>query len=120
MAGAIVDYVASRVMFPELDIRERLSVSAGYGVTELVIGEFGEQGITAVRHMRERDIAVLSLHRGSQDIANPKDDMELEFHDRLLCFGKLDAMRGLVPPKIRRRPRVKRLPVDFSDRITED
>ena len=120
VAGAIVDYVASRVMFPELDIRERLSVSAGYGVTELVIGEFGEQGITTVGHMRERDIAVLSLHRGSQDIANPKDDMELEFHDRLLCFGKLDAMRGLVPPKIRRRPRVKRLPVDFSDRITED
>jgi ribosomal protein S6--L-glutamate ligase len=115
VAGAIVDYVASRVVFPELDIRQRLSVTAGYGVAELVIGEFPDEGLTTVGSLRERDIGVLSLSRGTQVVPNPRDSHDLEFHDRLLCFGKLDAMRGLIPPRIRRRPRLKKLPPEFAN-----
>src|SRR5690606_38045835 len=32
IAGAIVDYVSAQVNFPELDIRQRLTVSRGYDV----------------------------------------------------------------------------------------
>ncbi|MGB1927301.1 MAG: ATP-grasp domain-containing protein, partial [Rubripirellula sp.] len=39
IAGAIVDYVAAQVDFPEVDLRQRLTVSRGYGVTELLIPE---------------------------------------------------------------------------------
>ncbi|NNM07146.1 MAG: 30S ribosomal protein S6--L-glutamate ligase, partial [Gemmatimonadetes bacterium] len=39
IAGAIVDYVEGQVSFPELDVRQKLSVSANYGVTELHLGE---------------------------------------------------------------------------------
>ena len=39
IAGAIVDYIASQVDFPELDVRQRLTVSTGYGVAELVVRE---------------------------------------------------------------------------------
>ena len=35
IARAIVDYIAAQVDFPELDLRQRLTVSRGYGVTEL-------------------------------------------------------------------------------------
>ena len=37
IAGAIVDFIASQVDFPELDVRQRLTVSTGYGVAELLV-----------------------------------------------------------------------------------
>jgi ribosomal protein S6--L-glutamate ligase len=39
VAGAVIDYLAAQVDFPELDIRQRLTVSRGYGVAELYIPE---------------------------------------------------------------------------------
>jgi len=43
-------------------------------------------------------------------IPNPRSDRIIEVDDRLLCFGNLEAMRGLVPERRRRRLRVKPLP----------
>jgi ribosomal protein S6--L-glutamate ligase len=37
VAGAIIDYIDNQVAFPQIDVRERLSVSTGYGVAELVV-----------------------------------------------------------------------------------
>ena len=34
----------------------------------------------------------------------------LEANDRLLCFGRLEAMRSLIPARRRRRARVRELP----------
>ncbi len=116
IAGAIIDYIASQVAFPELDVRQRLTVSTGYGVAELLVREgaevlgksIGESGL------REKDIAVLTLTRGTHVIPNPKSSRILEVHDRLLCFGRLEAMRDLVPERRRRRarPTVQPLPQD--------
>ena len=39
IAGTIIDYIESQVSFPELDLRQRLTVSKGYGVAELLIPE---------------------------------------------------------------------------------
>jgi ribosomal protein S6--L-glutamate ligase len=116
IAGAIVDYVANQVAFPELDVRQRLSVSANYGVAELQVREGSalvDQG-AFVASLRDRDITVLTLHRGSTVIPNPRPDRLLEIDDRLLCFGRLDEMRDLVPERRRRRsrPKVQPLPDD--------
>ena len=35
VAGAVIDYISAQVDFPEIDIRQRLTVSKGYGVTEI-------------------------------------------------------------------------------------
>jgi ribosomal protein S6--L-glutamate ligase len=116
IAGAIVDYIANQVAFPELDVRQRLSVSAGYGVADLVIHEGADVLTTAVDvgGLRELDITVLTLNRGTTVIPNPRSDHTLEINDRLLCFGRLDAMRDLVPARRRRRarPRIQPLPDD--------
>ena len=113
IAGAVVDYIAARVDFPEIDIRQRLTVSKGYGVSEIHIPEGSEfEGMTiAETRLRDRDINVLTLYRGKTVIPNPRNERQLEAEDRLLCFGKLDAMRGLLPPRARRRrrPKVKKL-----------
>ena len=37
VAGAIIDYIANQVAFPEIDVRQRLTVSTGYGVAELLV-----------------------------------------------------------------------------------
>ncbi|MBU2693707.1 30S ribosomal protein S6--L-glutamate ligase [Pimelobacter sp. 30-1] len=112
VAGAIIDYIDNQVAFPQIDVRERLSVSTGYGVAEIVVhGDadlvgktLGESGI------RERDMTVLTLHRGTTVIPNPFDRHVLQAEDRLLCFGKLEEMRSMIPARPRRRARVKKLP----------
>jgi ribosomal protein S6--L-glutamate ligase len=124
VAGAVIDYVANQVAFPELDVRQRLTVSAGYGVAELQIGEgSGLVGCTlAQSELRERDITVLTLTRGTKVIPNPRGSRELDAHDRLLCFGKLEEMRDLVPARRRRRarPKLAPLPEDVEPASPDD
>jgi len=113
IAGVIVDYVASQVAFPELDVRQRLGVSVGYGVAELAINEGAAlvAAGTTIGELRERDITVLTLHRGTVVVPNPRNDRVIEVDDRLLCFGRFEAMRELVPERRRRsRIRVQPLP----------
>jgi ribosomal protein S6--L-glutamate ligase len=114
IAGAIIDYLDRQVAFPELDVRQRLTVSTGYGVAELlvhagadILGKTLEQS-----GLRERDISVLTLTRGTTVVPNPRNDRILEAEDRLLCFGRLEAMRDLVPARRRRRaePKLQPLP----------
>ncbi|MCA9292322.1 MAG: RimK family alpha-L-glutamate ligase [Phycisphaerales bacterium] len=123
IAGAVVDYIASQVAFPELDIRQRLTVSKGYGVAELMIPDgFDLIGKSIVDSgLRERDIVVLTLNRGTTVISNPKGTRVLEAGDRLLCYGKLEAMRDLVPERRRKSKRVKVQKLDEStlDRLAE-
>lgn len=57
--------------------------------------------------LRERDISVLTLSRGTKVVPNPKSTRVLEGNDRLLCFGELESMRDLVPARRRRRARPK-------------
>jgi len=114
VAGAIIDYIAAQVDFPEIDFRQRLTVSKGYGITEIHIPEgsiyvgktISESGL------REKDINVLTLYRGIAVIPNPKAQRVLEAGDRLLCFGKMENLRTLIPAKTRRkrRTRIQQLP----------
>ncbi len=114
IAGAIIDHIANQVAFPELDVRQRLSVSTGYGVAELLVREgAGLVGTTiADSGLRERDITVLTLHRDNHVIPNPKTSRELEANDRLTCFGKLEEMRDMIPARRKRRQKVRKLPDD--------
>ncbi|NDH11696.1 MAG: 30S ribosomal protein S6--L-glutamate ligase, partial [Actinobacteria bacterium] len=65
---------------------------------------------TTIGELREQDISVLTLNRGTTVIPNPRSDRIIEVDDRLLCFGNLEAMRGLVPERRRSRLRVQPLP----------
>jgi ribosomal protein S6--L-glutamate ligase len=114
VAGAIVDYIANQVAFPEIDVRQRLSVSTGYGVAELLVhnnGGFVGQKLGDL-DLWERDITVLTVHRGTTVIPNPRKGVVLEAGDRLLCFGKLEEMRSMIPERRRRRAKVRKLPAE--------
>jgi ribosomal protein S6--L-glutamate ligase len=109
VAGSMIDYIAAQVDFPEIDVRQRLAVSKGYGITEIYIpkgsGFIGQSIMDS--GFREKDINVLTLHREGRVISNPKSDRLLEASDRLLCFGRLETMKELIPEKTRRRRRPK-------------
>lgn len=108
IAQQIVDYVDNQVAFPELDVRQKLSVSRGYGVAELLVRSDGSfVGRTlGESELDERDITVLTVQRGNTVIPSPKRSLVLEANDQLLCFGNLEEMRGMIPA---RRPRSRRL-----------
>ncbi|MBP1326919.1 ribosomal protein S6--L-glutamate ligase [Leucobacter exalbidus] len=116
VAGAIIDYISGQVNFPEIDVRQRLSVSTGYGVAELTMHGSEHVGKTlGDLGLWDRDVTVLTLHRGVQVVPNPRKHVVLEAEDRLLCFGKLEEMRGMIPEKKRRRARVRKLPPEAQD-----
>lgn len=103
---------------PRLTCDSRLTVSRGYGVAEIHIPDGSEYVGKAIKEsgLRDRDLNVLTLYRGTTVIPNPRSDRELMSGDRLLCFGKLELMRDLIPVKTRRkrRPEVHRLPESAS------
>ena len=123
VAGAVIDYIAAQVDFPEIDLRQRLTVSKGYGVTEIYVPEgskFIGQTIGETQ-LAESDINVLTLYRGVKVIPNPRSDRILEPGDKLLCFGKLESMRSMIPARTRRkrRPAVQELETDLLDIHTD-
>ncbi|MBB5210648.1 30S ribosomal protein S6--L-glutamate ligase [Microbulbifer hydrolyticus] len=124
VAGAVIEYIAAQVDFPEIDVRQRLTVSKGYGVSEIYIPEgskFVGRTITETR-LSEHDINVLTLYRGAKIIPNPRYERVLEPNDKLLCFGKLEAMRGMIPAKTRRRrqPEIANLDPDAVAAVVAD
>ncbi len=113
VAGAVIDYIGDQVKFPEIDIRQRLTISRGYSVADINIPE----GSTFVGHtiketgLRELDVVVLTLRRKGSVISNPRGSRVLEADDTLLCYGKSEHMKNLIPEKKRRRRKLRKLPV---------
>jgi ribosomal protein S6--L-glutamate ligase len=114
VAGAVIDYIAAQVEFPEIDIRQRLTVSKGYGVSEIYVPEGSEYVGKQLSEtdFSDKDLNVLTLYRGNKVIPNPKLSRVLEPEDKLLCFGKLESMKGMIPAKTQRQrqPKVQDLP----------
>ena len=111
VAGAIIDHLADRVSFPEVDVRQRLTLKSGYGVVEVPINTESRLARKKLRDsgLRAHEVTVLSVFRGSLIMPNPGGDYEILPGDRLLCYGKLMTIRSLIPPsqKPRRRRRTQ-------------
>lgn len=119
IAGTIVDYIADQVDFPEIDIRQRLTITRGYGVSDVPLSK-GSPFIGQTLHetgLRDTDVVVLTLRRGGKVISNPRQDRVLQAEDVLLCYGRLEAMRKLVPVKKRKRRKQKAVEVLTDDQI---
>lgn len=99
VADAIIRHIEDEVLFPDVDLRERLSLSQGYGVAELPIGPGNPLVGKMIKDsgLRDQDILVLSIIRASQTIPNPRKTRRILAGDRLLCYGKLMAMKALIP-----------------------
>lgn len=105
VAGAIVEYLEHQVLFPEIDIRQRMTLKSGYGAVELTVHPDSELAHKTVKGsgLRDKDVVILSIMRGSVTIPNPKYEREILPGDTLLCFGKTTTLKTLIPPKAKPR-----------------
>lgn len=112
VAGEIVQLIEDEVLFPEIDIRQRLTLQSGYSVMEVRVDGSSELAGKTVRDsgLRERDVLVLTLQRGSVTIPNPRGSREILAGDILLCFGKNLTLKSLAPSPRKGRRRRKTTP----------
>ncbi len=109
IATAIIEHIEEQVLFPEIDLRQRLTVQAGYGVVEFPVDAKSDLAgkIIGATSLREQEILVLSIDRNGVVIPSPHGDETILAGDKLLCFGKLLTLRTLVPIRKNRRSRQK-------------
>lgn len=107
VAGAIVEHIEEEVLFPEIDIHQRLTLQSGYSVMEVPVDEQSDLSHTTIRDsgLRDRDVQVLSVLRGGLTIPNPRGAREILPGDVLLCFGKSLTLKSLAPRRAERRRR---------------
>ncbi len=115
IASEIIGLIEDRVMFPEVDLRQRLMLNAGYGVVEFPVTTESELAGKSIvdTGLRDRDVVVLQIDRNGVVIPNPRFSREIMVGDKLLCFGKAITLQSLVPPRTpqkRKRRKVKKLP----------
>jgi ribosomal protein S6--L-glutamate ligase len=98
VAGAIVQEIENQVLFPEVDLRQRLTLSAGYGITELLVHELPDltNKLLNETSLRARNIQVISITRQLKPIPNPRGSERILEGDRLLCYGELRELRKLI------------------------
>jgi len=106
VARAIIKLIEKQVLFPEVDLRQRLTTSAGYGVAEFLVHKMPELEGRLLRETRLRDsnIQVMSITRKMKPIPNPRGDERILEGDRLLCYGELRELRKMMP-KAKKRTR---------------
>ncbi|MFW5752864.1 MAG: RimK family alpha-L-glutamate ligase [Planctomycetota bacterium] len=110
VADTVVAMIEEETQVPEVDIRQRLTLRNGYGVTEFQVAPDSELANRTIREsgLRERDAIVLSIARDSVTIPNPHPSRQILPGDVLLCYGKLLALKALVPRPPPRRKRRRR------------
>lgn len=99
VADHIVRHIEEQVNFPDIDIRQRLTLKQGYGVVEFPVGPQSELANKRIRdcNLKDREMLVLSILRGSQVVSSPAGDNMILPGDILLCYGKLLTLRTLIP-----------------------
>ena len=81
-------------------------------LADIIQRKVGAGLFQAIEHtgLDDSDIRVLTLYRDTQVIPNPRGSRVLADGDRLLCFGRYESMRGLIPERRKRTRKVRRLP----------
>ena len=105
LATPIAELLESRLHHPPLDIVQRLTLYPGHGVTELQLHAGSELiGKTLTDSgLREAELQVLCVRRGTGVVSVPKRSFELAESDVLVLYGSLQAVRNLAPKRGRRR-----------------
>ncbi len=113
VAGAIIDHIDNQVAFPQIDVRQRLSVSTGYGVAELLVhgdADIVGQDPRRLGPARDATSRVLTLHRGTVGDPQPARQPSCS-SPRTGCCASAARGDALDDPRApQARQKVKRLP----------
>jgi len=101
LTGKIRETLREKLRFEKVQIEELLVQSEGYGVAVVLVGRKSKiLGQTlADSGFRDVDVMVLSIERDEEVIPVPKAQNKIRLGDRLICYGKLENLRGVVSGK---------------------
>ncbi len=94
----IREILREKLHFEKVHVQELLSQSDGYGIASILIGRRSKvAGLTLSQSgFKERDLMILSVERDEEVIPVPKAQTKIRVGDRLICYGKLENLGGLV------------------------
>jgi ribosomal protein S6--L-glutamate ligase len=121
VAGAIIELIEKEVKFPDIDLRQRLTLQSGYSVMEIPVDERSELYDKAIKDtgLRDRDVVVLTIQRGSVTIANPNPNRVITSGDVLLCFGKSITLEGFAAPPRKKKKKTKKKKKDAQPPVAD-
>lgn len=111
VAEVIIKDIEKQVLFPDVDIRQRLRLAGGYGIAEFPVHNMPDLEGKSLREtdFAEKNIHVMSIARHNTVIPCPHADDKIHTGDILLCYGALHTLRELIPlNKDRKRKRRKK------------
>ena len=110
IAGEIIEHIESNVLFPDVDLKQRIRFTGGYGVAEFTVQKMPtlEKKLLRDTDLSERNIHVMSITRGDAVIPNPRGDEKINRGDNLLCYGDLGELRDYVPTRRKRKKKAKK------------
>ncbi len=84
--------------FEKVRVEELLQQSDGYGIASILVGRRSKfAGLTLSKSgFKEKDLMILSVERDEGVIPVPKAQTKIQVGDRLICYGKLENLQGLI------------------------
>jgi hypothetical protein len=94
----IRETLREKLHFQKVLVEELLQQSDGYGIATILVGRRSKvAGSTLSKSgFMEKDLMILSIERDEGVIPAPKAQTKIHVGDRLICYGKLENLKGLV------------------------
>ena len=98
LTGKIRKTLRKKLRFEKVQIEELVQQPDGYGVAAIIIEKKSKlMGSTLAKAgFREQDVLILSIERGEEIIHIPDAKTRILAGDRMICYGKLDNLKGLI------------------------
>jgi ribosomal protein S6--L-glutamate ligase len=86
----------------ETNFEDVLLLAEGYGVVEVYVREESDIACKTLgeSQLRQRGMVVMAIDRVGQIIPAPQSDTTLLVDDRLICYGKVEAIRDIADEKV--------------------
>jgi hypothetical protein len=98
LTSKIRETLREKLHFEKVRVEELLHQSDGYGIASILVGRRSKvAGLTLSKSgFKERDLMILSIERDEGVIPVPKAQTKIQVGDRLICYGKLENIQGLI------------------------
>ena len=102
LAKRLTNVLRKRIMkresFRPVSFEELLLATGGYGISRITVSPESHiiDKTLYESALRSQDITVLAITRGGETIPNPPANMKMLSGNELICFGKLDNIRGKI------------------------
>jgi ribosomal protein S6--L-glutamate ligase len=109
VAGEIIDYVIGESDFSDVNVDQLLRTIPGQGVLSVHLRNHPHLIGRPINDLFKGDIPVFALSRAGKLIWNPEPELQLRFHDSVICYGDLEQLRASIKRKLLEFPPVSAL-----------